>query len=54
LQHYSYSCNAWIVCAWRLPYLWLFLLKFRRNSAHFGVNHGTRCLSHLLGLVNLR
>ena len=51
LQHCTNSFSAYIVCAWRFPYLWLFFLNFRRDSVHFELNHGAKCLSHLFGFI---
>jgi hypothetical protein len=37
-----------------LPYFFLVFLRTRLESVHFVLYHGARCLSHLLGLVNMR
>ena len=37
-----------------LPYRFLIVLKVRLDSEHFLLYQGARCLSHLLGLVNMR
>ena len=47
-------CSAAMVEIWCLPYFLRARLYSRLDNEHFAENHGARCLSHLLGLVNSR
>jgi hypothetical protein len=46
--------KAFRVCMFVFPYWRCACLNYRLVAAHFAVNHGARCLSHLFGFVTSR
>jgi hypothetical protein len=54
LQACAYRFRACIVCACSLPFFLLAVLYRVRASLHRALNHGALCLSHLLGLCDVR
>jgi hypothetical protein len=54
LHVYTNAVSALRVCTLFFPYRFCAFLTLLLFTAHFAVNHGARCLSHLFGLVTLR